>query len=94
MTLKRTVDGKNGPIEIEIRDITQNEFDDLLDMIDDRKAATDDRSARRTLDRQIGEKILPNYDRLCEELPRAVLQSLFLEAIEYQERRVDTKKSE
>lgn len=93
MDNKRTVYGKNGPIEIEIRDMTQNEFDDLLDLIDDRKASTDDKTARRTLDRQIGSRLLPNYDRLCEELPRAVLQSIVTEAIEWQGREVDTKKS-
>lgn len=90
---KRTITGKNGPIEIELRDLTQNEFDDLLDLIDDRKAETD-KTKRRELDRLVGNALLTNYDRLCAEASRAVLQSLVSEAIDWNGRTVDTKKSE
>jgi len=92
MDNKRTVSGKNGSIEVEFLDLTQDEFDDILDQIEELKTATD-RNQKRTVEKSIEAKLMTNSERLRAEAPRATLQTLMGEALEWQARTVDTKKS-
>lgn len=92
MENKRTIVGKNGPIEVEFLDLTQDEFDDILDQIEELKTSTD-REQKRTVEKSIEAKLMTNADRLRAEAPRATLQTLMGEALEWQGRTVDTKKS-
>lgn len=93
MDNKRTIVGKNGPIEVEFLDLTQDEFDGILDQIEELKEITD-REAKKSLEKSIEVRLLTNTARLRAEAPRATLQTLITEAIEWQGRTVDTKKSE
>lgn len=92
MDNKRTIAGKNGPIEVEFLDLTQDEFDDILDLIEENKTATD-RKAKRELEQSIESKLMTNAAQLRSEAPRATMQTLMGEALEWQARTVDTKKS-
>jgi hypothetical protein len=92
MDNKRTIAGKNGPIEVEFIDLTQDEFDDLLDSVEEIKAVTD-REKKRELEKKLESSLLTNSARVRAEAPRAVMQSLISEALEWQARTVDTKKS-
>lgn len=92
MDNKRTIAGKNGTIDVELLDLTQDEFDDILDQIEDAKQATD-RKVKRDLERKIESKLMTNSEKVRSEAPRAAMQTLISEALEWQARTVDTKKS-
>jgi hypothetical protein len=92
MDNKRTIAGKNGPIEVEFIDLTQDEFDDLLDSVEEIKAVTD-REKKRELEKKLESSLLTNSAKVRSEAPRAVMQSLINEALEWQARTVETKKS-